>query len=328
MADLHPHVHRIELATPFAVGSINCYVIDGEPLTLVDTGVKSKESLEGLRNGLQNLGYEIGDIGQILITHGHVDHIGLANTIAREAKSKTGNTIPVRIHTNDEDRISDYELFIKKRVASYIKIIKDSGVPPEDAPPMSEEMLAQYFNQFGESAANVKSFEDNAIFETGIGTLQVVWVPGHSLGSSCFVSKDSKLLFSGDHILGDISSNPSLDYDVTDRISMLVYFESLKRMKAYDGYIALPGHRELMVDLNSRIVELERDYDSKFVSAEEKLDSNPKSIYSLSRELYGDYDSMEMILALAETQDLYRTLEERGKSEILVIDGINHVRAT
>jgi glyoxylase-like metal-dependent hydrolase (beta-lactamase superfamily II) len=303
-------------------------VIDGEPLTLVDTGVKSKESLEGLRNGLQNLGYEIGDIGQILITHGHVDHIGLANTIAREAKSKTGNTIPVRIHTNDEDRISDYELFIKKRVASYIKIIKDSGVPPEDAPPMSEEMLAQYFNQFGESAANVKSFEDNAIFETGIGTLQVVWVPGHSLGSSCFVSKDSKLLFSGDHILGDISSNPSLDYDVTDRISMLVYFESLKRMKAYDGYIALPGHRELMVDLNSRIVELERDYDSKFVSAEEKLDSNPKSIYSLSRELYGDYDSMEMILALAETQDLYRTLEERGKSEILVIDGINHVRAT
>ncbi|MHA1902869.1 MAG: MBL fold metallo-hydrolase [Candidatus Thorarchaeota archaeon] len=327
MVDLHPSVHRIELVTPFAVGNVNCYIIEGEPLTIVDTGVKSEKSLEGLGDGLQKLGYEIGDIEQILVTHGHVDHFGLASTIVREAKSKTGNTIPVRINTNDKDRIRDYDLFIKRRMTSYVKIIEVSGVPQEDAPPMSGEMMARYFNQFGDSVANVKSFDDNALLETGIGTLKVVWVPGHSLGSSCFVSEDKKLLFSGDHILGDISSNPSLDYDIADRISMLVYFESLKRMKEYDGYLTLPGHRESMVDLNSRIVDLERDYDSKFVSAEEKLGSIPKSMYSLSRELYGDYDSMEMILALAETQDLYRTLEERGKSEILVIDGINHVRA-
>lgn len=327
MADLHPHVHRIELATPFAVGSINCYMIEGKPLTIIDTGPKSEEALEGLRTGLQNLGYEIGDLEQILITHGHVDHIGLAGTIVREAKSKTGKIIPVGIHVNDKDRISDYELFNERRMASYVKIIKVSGVPQKDEPPMSEEMLVRYFNQFGDSVENVKSFEDNAMFETGIGTLKVVWVPGHSLGSTCFVSEDKKLLFSGDHILGDISSNPSLDYDDTDRISMLVYFESLKRMKAYDGFLALPGHREPMADLYSRIVELEKDYDSKFDKAEEILGSNPKSMYILSRELYGDYDSMSMILALAETQDLYRTLEKRRKSKILVINGINHVRA-
>ena len=45
-------IHRLRIPTPFAVGQVNCYLIEDEPLTLVDTGPNSGRSLDVLRAGL------------------------------------------------------------------------------------------------------------------------------------------------------------------------------------------------------------------------------------------------------------------------------------
>jgi len=39
-------IHRIALPTPFLVGRVNCYLIEDEPLTLIDTGPNSGKSLD------------------------------------------------------------------------------------------------------------------------------------------------------------------------------------------------------------------------------------------------------------------------------------------
>ena len=44
-------IHRLAIPTPFAVGRVNCYLIEDEPLTLVDTGPNSGKSLDELRAG-------------------------------------------------------------------------------------------------------------------------------------------------------------------------------------------------------------------------------------------------------------------------------------
>ena len=70
-------IHRLQLPTPFLVGRVNCYLIDDEPLTLIDTGPNSGTSLDELERALAQHGRSVEDLGLIVITHQHMDHLGL-----------------------------------------------------------------------------------------------------------------------------------------------------------------------------------------------------------------------------------------------------------
>ncbi|MFW9806494.1 MAG: MBL fold metallo-hydrolase [Candidatus Thorarchaeota archaeon] len=100
-------VSRIEIPTPFPVGSMNCYLIEGSPLTLIDTGPKTAKALTPIQNALRNFSYELSDIEQILITHGHLDHIGLAAEFVKERKRVYGSPTKVWIHNNTVSGIQD-----------------------------------------------------------------------------------------------------------------------------------------------------------------------------------------------------------------------------
>lgn len=319
MEEVFAGVFRIEVPTPFPVGSVNCYLIEGNPLTLVDTGPRTDVAREALLNGLSELGYSFRNIEQILITHGHIDHFGLTAEIVR---SKESVSTEVFIHEYDAPRIQDHELYMKGRMDAYFDLVQKSGVPDGEGFPLSKSQLREYFRSFGESVPDIKSIVDGHLMNSGIGELEAIWVPGHSLGSVGYVSRSSRLMFSGDHILGDISSNPSLDFDGKLGISMLTYFKSLDRVDEFDGYMVFPGHRNIFNNLGERIKELKLDYQSKINNTRNHLSTSPISIYNLSRLLYNDYDTSSLVLALAETTDLIRILVDRGDANIVEIDGI------
>ena len=75
-------IHRLQIPTPFAVGRVNCYLIEDRPLTLVDTGPNSGKSLDELQHQLEALGHAIEELELIVITHQHIDHVGLVEIIA------------------------------------------------------------------------------------------------------------------------------------------------------------------------------------------------------------------------------------------------------
>ena len=311
-------IHKLQIPTPFPVGPVNSYLIEGHPLTLIDTGVKSSLALSEFEKGISEIGYSIEDIEQICITHGHVDHIGLARTII----DRSPTAVTTWIHEIDSERIENYEGYLEDRMRAYHRIAVEAGSPVEEGILDSQQALADYFLKFGESVKEVNHIKDGGTIQTGRGELRAIWVPGHSLGSVCYVLESQHVLFSGDHILGDISSNPSLDFDGIFGISILKYFESLEKIRKYDGYMILPGHRSIINDLAGRIDALLADYNNKFDQALSYLSSSPISIYDLSRKIYGDYDSGQLILALAETQDLVRVLEARGKAQLKRIDNV------
>ncbi|MFW9907774.1 MAG: MBL fold metallo-hydrolase [Candidatus Thorarchaeota archaeon] len=308
---IEEHIHVIQVPTPFEVGPVNCYLIEGKPLTLIDTGVKSSLARGVVKQGLNNHGYDFEDIEQILLTHGHVDHMGLANEI-----SNLGDDVKVWIHELDAERITDYPGYTENRMHAYQQIAEECGVPTELRQYNSHRAMADYFLKFGESVNEVKTFKDGAIMNSGIGRLYCLWVPGHSLGSVCYVAKEEALMFSGDHILGDISSNPSLDFEGSLGISMLRYFDSLTKMEPFSEFKVLPGHREPISNLSSRIDELFIDYKQKLERAKKSLRKNSITVYDLSRELYGDYPATSLILALAETRDLALILEQEERAHI------------
>src|SRR3954471_16517907 len=76
----------ISLPTPFYVGPVNVYLIQEEPLTLIDTGPKTKEAMEALKDGLRKERVRVTDLKRIVLTHAHEDHCGLAKQLRDEAK--------------------------------------------------------------------------------------------------------------------------------------------------------------------------------------------------------------------------------------------------
>src|ERR1043165_9543064 len=76
----------ISLPTPFYIGPVNVYVIAEDPLTIIDTGPKTKETIEALRAGLRKAGFLVSDLRRIVLTHAHEDHCGLAKSLRDEAK--------------------------------------------------------------------------------------------------------------------------------------------------------------------------------------------------------------------------------------------------
>jgi glyoxylase-like metal-dependent hydrolase (beta-lactamase superfamily II) len=325
MTNLIDGVSRIEIPTPFPVGSVNCYLIEGSPLTLIDTGPKTIESLATIQQALQNLSYDISEIEQILITHGHLDHIGLAAQFVRERKRIHGTPTEVWIHYRDADTLINYEAHAEIYMESFERLIGTSGVPENEIRKLNPKRLIQYYMSIREPVPTAHSFKDGASFITGIGEVSAVWVPGHSSGSTCFVCDEQQVIFSGDHILGDISSNPSISFDSSERIGMLTYLESLNRISSKEEYIALPGHREPIFDVKSRIDELRVEYDDKFQKAVDSLTYDPQTVYELSRIVYGDYDTNSLVLALAETHDLLRILESRDQAKLINQNGVVHV---
>src|SRR5919109_5175160 len=76
----------ISLPTPFYIGPVNVYLIAEDPITIIDTGPKTKQTIEALRAGLREAGFLISDIRRIVLTHAHEDHCGLAKSVRDEAK--------------------------------------------------------------------------------------------------------------------------------------------------------------------------------------------------------------------------------------------------
>src|SRR3954467_13366079 len=89
----------IAIPLPLAyVGTVNAWLLRGEPITLIDTGPREEGALAALEAGLRRQGLRIEDIELVLATHHHLDHVGLAATIQRRA----GATVAVL------DRTADY----------------------------------------------------------------------------------------------------------------------------------------------------------------------------------------------------------------------------
>ena len=81
-------VHCLAIPTPFAVGRVNCYLIEDEPLTLLDAGPNSATSLTALEAALGEHGRRVEDLERIVVTHQHIDHIGLVDILAKRSSAE------------------------------------------------------------------------------------------------------------------------------------------------------------------------------------------------------------------------------------------------
>jgi glyoxylase-like metal-dependent hydrolase (beta-lactamase superfamily II) len=176
-------VHAVRL-----IGS-NAFLILGDELMLIDAGHRGSGVM--LRRQLGALGLNITAIRRIVCTHGHPDHIGGVQEIARASGAQ------VLMHPADMERL-------RIRFRDVI-----AGRPAPGA-------IIAYLTQ---APADVTAAEEGDELPA-LGGLRVLHTPGHTPGSICLYSPTRRLLIVGD-LLQRLRGQVTLpNYFFTDDMSL------------------------------------------------------------------------------------------------------------
>lgn len=245
-------IEVLRLPSPFAVGNVNCYLLVGDPLTVVDPGPHMQSTRESFDAGLAALGYGVGDIEQVLLTHQHHDHVGLAAEVARRAGAELCATDLLADFLADFDRSMEHD----DRYA--VETMVRSGIERQVA--ISLRTMSAAFRVFGRGAEVDRRLAPGETIEAGGRRLEVMARPGHSPTDTIFLDAGSGLLIGGDHLLEKISSNPIAHAPIgiddpesaarsPERPQPLVrYIDSMRRTRELEISLVLPGHGEEFAD--------------------------------------------------------------------------------
>jgi glyoxylase-like metal-dependent hydrolase (beta-lactamase superfamily II) len=303
-------IHRLAIPTPFAVGRVNTYLIEDDPLTLVDSGPNSGRALDELQQRLHERGHAIEDIELILVTHQHMDHIGLVEIIASHSNAEVAAIeAAVPFVENYSQTAADDDRFAMELMVRH-------GIPEDVARALGSVSAA--FRGWGASAKITRVLHDGDTIEFRDRTLKVHFRPGHSPSDTVFEDEERKILVAADHLLGHISSNPLIvrPRDGSERPQALVtYMESLRQTRAMDLDLVLPGHGDPFTDHRSLIDQRFEMHARRAEKLHGLIAERPRTAHELAQALWGN---------IAVTQAYLTLSEVLGHTDLLVNEGRVH----
>jgi glyoxylase-like metal-dependent hydrolase (beta-lactamase superfamily II) len=264
------------------VGSVNAWLVRGDPLTLVDTGPRNDEALTALERGLREHGVRLEDVELVIGTHPHLDHVGLTATIQR----RSGARVAVL------DGLADYATAYEWRTTSERcfsrALMAAHGVP--DQVIADNEGFWDFIRDNSESFRTDIRLLEGDVIRAGGRDLRVVVRPGHSTTDTLLVDDEERVAFVGDHVLAGISSNTEIypgpgEEQVRPR-ARLTYLESLRATAAMPLATLLTGHGPPVnrhKDLIGRRL-IEHNHRSERIAA--VLEDGPKTAYGIAHELW------------------------------------------
>lgn len=285
-------VHPLSLPTPFYIDPVNVYLIEDDPVTLIDTGPRGNETMMALRDGLLRLGRRLSDIKRIIITHAHADHYGLAGDIIEESGAG------VYVHEWDAAAVTG-----KIDYSAYRRLLERAGVPGSVIGRM-EEGNRKFSTVYAKSIDSVEVLkdEDEIIFESG--SLRVAHTPGHTPGSICLVRTSNREVFSSDTVLKSVTPNPVLSLDPIDESrrfqSLGEYLVSLARIRKVAPTLLRGGHGAEVTDYEEYFTRLYRftsDRQSRLLTLLPKAGA---SAWETSTLLFPNAGGYHRFLALSE----------------------------
>jgi hydroxyacylglutathione hydrolase len=201
----------------------NCYLVLGEKPYLVDTNVPKvkKKIMEALSDN--NL--KVEDLQYILITHHHYDHTGSVAELKRLSGAKLAagkEDAPVIDGSQPQPGPSDLS-FIGKLMGR----LPDSWI--------------QSYQRFDKVDVDLELEDGDVLEDLG---LEVLGLPGHTLGGVGFYDRERKRAFVGDMVafmMGRVGP-PFLSYS-HDKDEIL---RSIERLAELDLEYAFPGHGKIL----------------------------------------------------------------------------------
>jgi glyoxylase-like metal-dependent hydrolase (beta-lactamase superfamily II) len=319
-------IRTLRIPTPFAVGRVNCYLIEDEPLTLVDTGPNSGKALDELQRQLGDLGHSIDDIGLVVLTHQHVDHVGLAEIIVQHSGAEVAalDRAVNRLANFSEDAELD------DRFAA--ELMLRSGIPENVV--VALQSVSASFRGWGSKVRVTRPLADGEVLELSNRRLVVQHRPGHSPSDTLFWDAERRILLAADHLIAHISSNPlisrPLDGSETRTQALVSYIESLRLTRELPAELVLSGHGDPIKDhvtlIDERLAKTER---RKRKIHDLIRDQGPITGHELAQALWGNVAVTQAFLTLSEVIGHVDLLTNDGQvAERARADGVVTYEAT
>jgi glyoxylase-like metal-dependent hydrolase (beta-lactamase superfamily II) len=310
-----PGIHGLAIPTPFAVGRVNVWLIEGEPLTLFDSGPNSGKALDELEQGLAVLGHRIEDLELLVITHQHIDHLGLTGILARRSGAEVAALDRLAPY------VADYAAQAEAEDAFSVALMRRHGV----AEPVVQALRAvsAAFRGWGGAAQVTRPLPDDSTLELGGRTWRVLHRPGHSPSDTVFCHEPGGVLIGGDHLLGHISSNPLVarplpglePADGSRPRALLAYVESLRATRELDLAVVLPGHGDPVEGHRALIDERFALHGRRARKIHGLLADEPLSAHEIATRMWGEVAITQAFLTLSEVL---------GHVDLLLADGRAH----
>jgi glyoxylase-like metal-dependent hydrolase (beta-lactamase superfamily II) len=304
---------------------INTYLIRGEKgHLLVDSGWNTDESLSILRDRLAVKGITLGDISQIVVTHIHPDHYGMAGRI----KQLSGATLA--FHYLEQESIESRYIHPEKFLNQTDQLLMANGVPRDeiaslrDATKDTVKYVVPVFPDI--------TLHDGDTVSTGEFTFRVIHTPGHANGHLCLYEPNKKILLSGDHILPKITPNISLHPQSIDN-PLGKYINSLKKIRSLDVELTLPGHNGPFTKLVSRIDFIIKHHARRNQEILTALQQETKTAYELTQQItwkarakWHTLHDFHRRMAICETLAHLEMMVTEGRLDVLTRKGIRYYR--
>jgi hydroxyacylglutathione hydrolase len=187
-----PSVPIHPLASPWGRFHLYSFFIDAPEPAIVDTGIASSPA-EGMAPALEKIGRRIEDVRWILLTHGHIDHVGGAHALCE----LTGRKAQVVIHKADAPMLRSRRAHVEEYLAGRGRYLHD---------PEGEAKLTAAGN------AAISGELEPTMLVTGGETISlgardgqsvnvsVHSIPGHTPGSVAYVVDGQRSVFVGDAV--------------------------------------------------------------------------------------------------------------------------------
>ncbi len=268
-------LYRIVVPLPNSpLKDLNSYVIKGEDRNLIiDTGFNRSVCHEAMQKGIAELGLDLNKT-DFMLTHMHADHTGLVSRLA----TKTSKIFFSRIDSRVFDDDNSWQ--------PLIDFAELNGFPADEL----QKALNSHpgFKYSPEAKPVFTLLDDGDFIECGGYRLQCVATPGHTQGHMCLYEPDHKILFSGDHILFDIT--PHIESWAYATNSLSDYLASLDKVYHLPVDLVLPGHRNFLGDLRNRIDELKIHHRERANEVIDVLGGKELNAYEIAAGMTWDID--------------------------------------
>ena len=270
-----PNLYRIIIPLPNSpLKDLNSYVIKADNRNLIiDTGFNRGVCYEAMENGLHALEIDLSRT-DFMLTHMHSDHTGLVSRLFTETSKVYFSRIDSEVFNENIDwqAMLDYALH--------------NGFELEELIRAAESHPG--FKYRPRKIPDFTMLDDGSMIEIGDYKLQCILTPGHTQGHICLYEEDKQILFSGDHILYDLTPHiESWSYEVN---SLENYMQSLDKVRNLPVKLVLPGHRNFFTDLKGRIDELKNHHEMRTKEVLDVLGKSTMSAYDIAAGMTWDID--------------------------------------
>jgi glyoxylase-like metal-dependent hydrolase (beta-lactamase superfamily II) len=304
-------VRCLPVPTPFAVGPVNAYLLDGPPLTLVDTGPNSATSMLALERMLAASDHRVEDLELLVVTHQHVDHLGLTGMVAERSGAEVACLdIAAGLVENFEDHSTandDYAAALMLR----------HGIDGDVVDAL--RAMTRILQSFGASARVTRPLIAGDELAVGARRLRVLHRPGHSPSDTVLHDEDAGMLIAGDHLLSRVSSNAlvtrplSPDWDGSRPRPLMDYRASLEATRDLDADLVLGGHGPPVSRPRALIGHRLERQNRRAGELHELLRRGPMSAHELATAMFGRVAFTQAFLTLSEVL---------GHLDLLIADGV------